>query len=174
MPYFAHYGMWNDVLVVHLLLALFAARYWGEWVTQLWVLLPIATASIWLAWWANDAWVKDTSIIQSHAEVAEDKIHSTGHMSLVGWIHVLHMAIIVTIIAMMCVTLVFDRMPLQLAAGAVCVLVGHAAAGQHPHLRLEDKEWNPWPKMGYEVVLAASHIVLTLVGIVIVLTYFFG
>lgn len=164
MPYLHHHGMWNDLLVVHPLLALYVGENWKEWQQLWWVLVPLAAVCVYCAWKQCHAWAQNPDVIESHTEIAEDKIHSTGHMSLVGWIHVPHMALILVGFGMILVQILRGTVPTPLLFGTICLINGHIAIGQHAYLRIFNPEWNPWPSSGLGLLYMAAHVGFTIGG----------
>ena len=171
MPYFWHAGMWNDVVTIHPVCALMVSLCWAQWRQSIWS-IPFAMLALAVSYFANKDWVKDTSIVQSHAELAPDKVHSTGEMSIVAWVHIPHMAIILTIIFMSAVSIINGKVPSQLATSFVCLLVAHALIGQHGILRVLNPVGNPWPRQPFDEVALALSAVFWVVGLVLMIHFF--
>jgi len=174
MPYLWHLGMWNDAITVHAFLALVVGLFGSQWMSGYWGVAMIGGAIlyVWLSYLANGAWVKPTDIIQSHAGVADDKIHSTGEMSSVGWIHVPHMAIILTIIAMFVIWVLRGLVPWKLAVGGICLLLAHACIGQHGMLREMNPSWNPWPQQSFDGIVLFLNAVFFALAFLFLFSYF--
>lgn len=174
MPYLYHFGMWNDVVTVHPFLAFMVALCWAQWTQGWWALVMavLAAASLWVSWWQNREWVKDVNIVQAHSELAADKIHSTGKMSVVAWVHIPHMAIILTVICMSIIWTVKGDVPWKLASGGVCLLAAHVLIGQHWPLRLCKPWWNPWPDQDLTVTFAVLTVLLWVGAACFLLSYF--
>jgi hypothetical protein len=173
MPYLWHFGMTNDFVTVHPFLALMAGLYLSAWARGYWlaVLIVVFAASGYFGWRGNAAWVKDKNIVQAHAQLADDKIHSTGEMSIVGWIHVPHMAIILTIVIMSLIWIIRGLVPWQLAAGGICLMLAHACTGQHGILRLLLPSWNPWPTQSIDGAVLLLNMVLLAAGLYFLFWY---
>lgn len=174
MPYFWHFGMWNDVVTIHPFLALMAGLYWAQWTQGWWplVLVVLGLANLYVSWWQNREWVRDVNIVQAHSELAADKVHSTGEMNAVSWVHVPHMAIILTLLLMSAIWTIKGEVPWKLATGGVFLFAAHALIGQHWPLRLFKPWWNPWPDQELTLVFALLTILFWILGAAFLFSYF--
>ena len=170
IPYVGHIGMWNDLFTIHPLLAIYAGIYWNQqwqWLTQWWF-TPLVAASLAISWYANRMWVQDRNIITTFAGIAEDKIHSTGTMSSVAWIHVPHMAIIITIFVMMGLSITMGQVAWKFALGAAVLLLAHILMMQHPWLRELNPSWNPFPSMAHQKLMSIAFMPLVVLGLLLI------
>jgi hypothetical protein len=157
MPYLWHLGMWNDLVTIHPFLACMFSLFWAQ-SSRSWWLLPAAFVGIAISSYANWAWTRGSEVIQSHAGVANDKVHADGHMSLVGMIHIPHMALVIAIIFLTVVGTARGEVPWKLSVVGAFILLAHICVGQHWTLRLLDPPWNPWPAQPLDGALAIVNV----------------
>ncbi len=158
LPYFMHFGMWNDVVVVHPWVALSIGLFGVTWVTLVpgW-LLGCAIAALIISWGANIAWTRHKDIVEAHGW--------DGRMSLIGMIHIPHMTIIVTVVLMTIVWFCKDQVSWKFFAGSAFLLLGHVCMGFHWPVKIFNSAWNPFPVEPWIGAVAILYSVFTSLGL---------
>jgi len=176
MPYLWHVGMWSDVYSIHPYLALMTAVLWWRWSAYpkpLWVFLFLI--SLGLGRIAQRSWSSNKDIIESHNGI---EFHpggeptATGNPSLVGWVHVPHIAAIITLFVMTLVSWILGDLPWRLVIAGLFMLAGHGLAGTHWLLRSLNPVWNPWPADKHAEMKGALNVVCTTMGYFFILCNF--
>lgn len=143
IPFFCHFGMLNDVLTIHPLLALHVAlmhELWRaneslEW--KLGIAAGICAVGLNL-WWAGQSF---------RAKVFEAQ-SCDGRLTSVGYIHIVHTAVILAIMFHMAADLFMGRMHPMLAAASISFILAHVMIGTHWPVKIMDRPWNPFPPGG--------------------------
>ena len=172
MPYLWHLGMTNDAVTFHPFLALLVGLYWWEWLGSSWWLLAAVLFGIATGWYANWGWTRGTDIIEAHRQIHVAKIRSTGEMSIVGMVHIPHMAVMMAIIFLFVVWVAKGEVPWKLAVASACLIAAHICVGQHWLLRLLNPIWNPWPQMDSAMTFGILNAAFFATGFYFLISFF--
>jgi hypothetical protein len=164
MPYLQHYGLWNDVVVVHPWCALMAGLFGVAWITEApWTFGGVCLLSVAASAWANKAWVNGRELIAQG---------SHGELWAPGFIHIPQMSIILVVIFMTAIWILAGRIPWQLSVGSVCLMLAHLCIGWHWPLRYFQPSWSPFPYDAMTPVFALVYGVLTAMGLFFIFWHF--
>lgn len=167
LPYLLHFGMWNDVVVIHPWCALMVGLFGQQWFGGLPTVggVAILALSLLFSLWANYTWAKQSEIVEAHS------YH--GRMNLVGVVYIPHMTIIVAIIFATLGWAGLDLVPWQIVVGSIFILTAHLSMGYHWPVKLLNPAWSPFKKQESFIGAAAVvYGVFTSLGLMCIFGYF--
>jgi len=176
MCYLWHIGMWDDVVAIHPYLALMTALLWPLWATiSPWVWIIFFLISLIVGQKVQRSWSSNMKVIESHNKIEyppNGAPRPTGKPSAVGWVHVPHIALIVTLGVATLVSSMLGYVPWRLVLAGILLFAGHVLAGTHWLLRYYDPPGNPWDKDERSGMHGIANIVCTSLGFFFVFWHF--
>jgi hypothetical protein len=141
MFWFAHFGFWSDLLLVHPVLAWVVHRLWPLWETRGGLIALCLIVAGYLGARAQIKWSRD-------AGDNEDAWSKDARPTTVGILHVEHMGMLIGIPLMFLVSaLAFQEVPVRMFLGFLAIAVFHLLIGNHWPLRAKLPSWHPtWLK----------------------------
>lgn len=134
LPYLWHFGMWHDFFIVHLLCALLVGMFADEWFKSSVFVAVVLGLGLAVSMGLHIIWASGNA-------VESQMIH--GKFMPAGFVHMMHAALIVAILASFVSITATKGVPVSVFVLTAGVLIMHLAMGTHWPLHFVEEDWVP-------------------------------
>lgn len=142
LPFIWHFGMWGDVLLLSPLLAVIVGQYASTWSVQRMGYAAglgiLASVSMHI-FWVRSAYLGG-GLNEAHIHYEDFGFSDDVRLSVVGWVHLLYMAGVVAIIALL---YIWTPQAIGLMLTTSILMTVHMIFGNHIVLGWLHKKWFP-------------------------------